>query len=240
MSFVQKKIGPEQGFGADLRQLRELRGWTREALERATGIHKNTICLLEEERLDELNDPAYAERHVRSLVSALEGRVGFFLEKYRLALERLGKKTGQDNFVFARRIKKSDLFVPSKYLILVAIILVVGVLGWYVAHQAGHLTASPQLEILEPADHAVINNSLLRVRGKTDPTASISINGQSAVVETDGSFDISFDVPRGTTRLDVAAKRRYGGEVEIVRYVTYNQSATSTSALPEQSATTTK
>lgn len=240
MSFVQKKIGTEQGFGADLRQLRELRGWTREALERATGIQKNTIRLLEEERLDELNDPVYAERHVRALVKALDGRVGFFLEKYNLALEKLGKKSNQDNLMFAQRLKKSALFVPSKYFILVGIVFIIAGLGWYVGHQAGHLTASPRLEIFEPADHAVINNSLLRVRGKTDPTASVTVNGQSAVVETDGDFDLSFDVPRGMTRLDIVSRRRYGGSVESVRYVTYNQSATGTEALPVQSATTTK
>lgn len=223
MSFVQKKIGTEQGFGADLRQLRELRGWTREALERATGIHQNTICLLEEGRIIELNDPAYAERHVRALVRALDGRVEFFLEKYRLVLKETEQQNvGAKNVTFIRRLNRGELFVPSKYLFLVLIFGLVSVLGWYVWHQVGALTAAPKLDILEPQDNAVVMESLVRVRGITDPAAAVIVNGQTAVVEASGEFNVSFDVPRGTTKLNIVSRHRYGGATELVRYLTYN------------------
>lgn len=241
MVFIQKTVDADRSFGAELSALRELRGWTREELSRATGIHVSTIALLETDRFDELHDPAYAERHVRTLAKALEGKVGFFLGKYRESLERAGVNASEyTGASFVRRSRRTDFFVPSRYFAVLALIPLGLAMAWYVWHQTIALTAPPLLELSSPSDGTTVDVSYVRVSGKTDSAAAVAINGIPAVVELDGTFSYQFDLPRGLTRLAVVSRRRYGGRTELVRYVTYEPaiSATTTTKL-DISATTT-
>jgi len=229
MVFIHKSVSTDRSFGADLLALRELRGWTREQLAKATGIHTSSIAMLEEERFGELSDPVYAERHVRVLVKALEGRVGFFLGKYREAVAQTGlAEQAIANTSFIRRLRRSDFFVTSRYAAAAVLLPFVALIGWYVWRQTLILTAPPPLEVSMPAPDATVRESFVDIKGRTDPSAAVTVNGIAAVVERDGSFDYSFDVPRGLTRLVIQAKRRYGGLTESIRYVTY-QAATATS-----------
>jgi transcriptional regulator with XRE-family HTH domain len=221
MSFVRKKVDAERGFGEDLKELRELRGWSLEQLSKVTGMPASTIEALENEELDRLRDPIYAERHVRVLVKALEGRVGFFLHKYRIFLEENGLNGDSQPLTFFARVRRSALFVPSKYFLILLPLPLAFVLGWYVWRQAAYLSAPPRLEVSLPVDHAVVHEPAVRVSGLTDPTASVLINGSPAVVESSGDFGLSLNIPRGMTKLSIVAERRYGGRSEDVRYVTY-------------------
>lgn len=222
MGFVRKQIGTDRDFGADLKELRELRGWSLDQLAGATGIPKSTIQALEEDRLDIFRDPVYAERHVKALVQALDGRVGFFLHKYRMVLEEQGFASDEKPMTFIARIKRSALFVPSKYFLLLIPLPLALVLGWYVWHQAVGLSAAPRLEISAPSEHATIDEPTIAVTGMTDPTASVTVNGLQAIVESDGVFSVTLNVPRGMTKLTITAKRRYGNMAQVTRYVTYS------------------
>jgi len=153
MPFIQKHVGAEQSFGADLKELRELRGWSVQELARATNVNSSLILILEQERFSELQDPYYVERHVRVLVGALDGRVPYMLDKYRQALsaQNTAESTRQSRS-FLRRIRRFELFVPTRYASFLIILPVMFVLGWYVWHQTQGLTAAPYLELTEPSD----------------------------------------------------------------------------------------
>lgn len=221
MSFVRKSVDTERGFGADLRELRELRGWSLDQLAHVTGIPHSTIRALEEEELGKLRDPVYAERHVKVIIKALDGRMGFFLHKYRNYLSEQGFFDNQKPLSFLEKVRHSALFVPSKYFLLLIPLPLVLILGWYVWDQATYLSASPKLEISVPADHAVVHEPAVYVSGLTDPAASLLVNGTPAVVESSGVFGLTLNIPRGMTKLLIVAERRYGGRAEAVRYITY-------------------
>jgi transcriptional regulator with XRE-family HTH domain len=221
MSFVRKQVDTERSFGAELKELRELRGWSMEQLARATGIPHSMLQALEDERLEEFRDPSYAEHHVKAAVKALDGRVGFFMHKYRLLLEGRGQSKPEVPLTFFARIKRSALFVPSKYLLWLVPIPLALVLGWYVWRQATDLSAPPVLTISQPAENVVLKHPTVTIAGMTDPSASVSVNGQAAVVQASGDFSVTFNIPRGMTKLTVTSRRRYGGVSQLVRYVTY-------------------
>jgi hypothetical protein len=222
MSFVRKQVDTESGFGQELRELRELRGWSSDQLSKTTGIPLFVIQSLEEERLEELRDPSYVERHVRSMVKALDGRVSYFLHKYRMLLEREGHKHGSEQLNFLARLRKSSLFVPSKYFLLLVPLPLALIVGWYVWRQADDLASVPRLEVTAPAENAAVADPQVTVTGLTNPMANVMVNGAPAVVQADGQFKIQISVPRGTTKLTVVARRRYGNQSQLVRYITYN------------------
>ncbi len=224
MGFIKKSIGTEQSFGIDIKELRELRGWTQQQLATISGIPEYIIDALESEKFSLLDDPFYSERHVRTLVKALDGRAPFIVGKYRAALLRDGYdiKNGAKNYSFTHKIKRSEFFTPTKYLSFLLIIPLFFLLGYYVYNEAKIFRESPPLIIFSPQNNEVINGPRIIVQGKTDPSASIVVNGISAVVEEDGTFALNMDIPRGLTRLDISAKRRYGLEEKLTRYITYS------------------
>lgn len=231
MPFVQMNLGGG-GFGPAIRQLRELRGYTREQLSDRTKIHTSIIAALEEERLSDVSDPAYAERHVRAIVSALDARPAYYLAKYRALL---AKENGsrQRATIGIGRIRRRDLYVTSRMAAFAGFLVLAALASAYLVWQARMLQEPPLLRIASPAQGERITVPHLDVRGDTAPGASVTVNGRPAVVSPDGAFSLSFDVPRGLTTLTITARRRYGSSVTETRSVTYERepelpSATST------------
>ncbi len=219
MPFIKKKLtNAKLGFGADLQELRELRGFSREALARLTGIHALTIAALEQERLEDLTDPAYAERHVAMLVKTLEGSTNFYLEKYRSLLQGRGIH-GDHRAELHPRVSSMDFLVTSRLVILAGFILLILLIGGYVAWQAKQMTSLPVLTVESPAEGMHLDRPSIQVTGRTDNTAKLTINGTPVIVADDGSFSIEVDVPPGLSVIDVRANRRYSAPVIIERHV---------------------
>lgn len=221
MSFIRKTVDTQRGFGSELRELRELRGWTLEQLSKATGIHTSIIKALEEERLEEFKDHLYVERHIKSLVTCLDGRIGFILGKYRDYLKDQGTLENAQPLTFYARVKRTALFVPSKYFLFFFPLPVAIILGWYVWYQAVYLSASPDLRVITPVDHQVLPEPMVTITGITDPSANVTVNGMQAVIENSGAFNLTLYIPRGMTKLEIVARRRYGSASQAVKYVTY-------------------
>lgn len=245
MAFVLKQLSTGAGFGHDLKELRELRGMSHDDLARVTKIHSSVIAAFEEERLGDIQDPVYAERHVRSIVAALEGRPGYFVKKYRELVEAHG--TSQQAPLIRKRPKPSDFFVLSRAVAFLGFLAVVLVTGGYLVWQGLLLQEPPVLSVSEPHDGAILATPTVVIKGETDPTALVTVNGQAAVVDRDGAFSLSFDLPRGSTTLTIEARRRYGSAVQEIRRVTYERAAipeelpepqAPTSTLPENTTST--
>ncbi|MBU1348715.1 helix-turn-helix domain-containing protein [Patescibacteria group bacterium] len=220
MPFMQVNVGGV-GFGPALRQLRELRGLSREELAELTKIHLSVIAAFEEERLTDIIDPTHAERHVRALLVPLEGRPAYFLPKYRELLERKGIDATH-SMTAPHAVRRRDFFVTSQAIALVGFLALVTLAAGYLIWQARIIQEPPPLTVLTPVEGARLADPRVDVLGKTAPGALVSVNGQPAVVSADGVFTLSFDVPRGLTTLTIVAKRRYGSSATDARSVTYD------------------
>lgn len=234
MPFVKKRVeAVPGGFGTALKELRELRGYSREDVQRMTGIHVSIISAFEEERIEDLIDPSYEERHVRAIVAALEGRPAYFLEKYHGLLADLGRPP-HVGVELKPRVRALDLFVGSRAVAFLGFILVVAAVAGYVAWQVRELSSVPSLVVTAPTDGQVLDEPSVRIEGETDPAAIVTVNGERAVVEEGGRFGLTLGVPRGVTTLRIEAKRRYGSVAALERHVIYDRpaslSATTTSS----------
>ncbi|MFZ2804500.1 MAG: helix-turn-helix domain-containing protein [Patescibacteria group bacterium] len=239
MAFLQKRIhAATGGFGETLRELRELRGYSIDDLSRATGIHGSVLKAFEEERLEEIADPYYAERHIRTIVKALEGREPYVMEKYHALLTARGILKPSNSLARAR-VRKRDLFVSSRAIGFIGFLLLVAAIVGYVFWQATLIGSQPPLSVVSPADGMVLATPHVDVTGHTDPSALVDVNGVQAVVDVSGNFQASLDVPRGLTTLEVEAKRRYGSAAIVERHVTYNgEPISATSTFPEIATST--
>ena len=223
MSFFQKRVTAEgDGFGQDLKDLRRVRGFSEADLFKLCGIHPSMIQLLEEERLCDLQDPRYAERMVRALAQALDVRPDFLLAKYRAALASQGiscETTAQ----LRPTARKRDFFVTRKVLIVAGVLAVAAIIGGYVTWEVGQISAAPSLSIASPVQGYTTDEPHVAVQGKTDPDAFVSVNGQQAVVQSDGSFNVSLELASGVTTVHVESRRRYGTPTIQERQILYQR-----------------
>jgi hypothetical protein len=224
MSFVHKSVNPTDQLGADLVELRKRAGFTR---DQAAGVSKLTvgfIALLEEDRLQELSDPVYAERQLKAYVRLLGGNPSYFLHKYRTSLggQELHHEV-KDLLPRSRHIRPQDLVVGPRWIALAAFVGFLVFLGGYVYWQARGISSAPPLLIHEPADGVSVDEPFVRVRGETMPEATVVINGRTVPVDEKGIFESTINIPRGSTILVITAKRRYGNQKELTRRIIYDR-----------------
>lgn len=226
MSFLQKRVGTTSGgFGETLREVRELRGYSINMLAKMSGIHPLIVQALEEERLEDLADPVYAERHVRALASALESTSVYLLEKYRALLDARGVPRSHALFPGAR-LRMTDLFVRPRAVAFAGFLCVALLLSAYVFWQASILSSVPKLVVDSPVEGAVSSAPRLRVTGMTDAGAFVNVNGVNAVVDPSGAYSIQLDIPRGVSVIRIEARRRYGTSAVVERHVSYVSTST--------------
>jgi len=223
MSFIKKRIGHDKSFGQDLKELRELRGWTREQLEHATNIHRDIIKKLEEEDFKDLDDLVYVEKYIRAIAKALDGRAPFLIGKYRelLNFKKIDRYQNKKQ-IFIKKISIKELLVINKYFSVFFLFTILFLLSLYVWWQINLFTTQPKLIISQPIDYSHVYKSNIRIIGQTNPNTTVLINGVSVIVQKDGQFNHNLDLSRGNNKIEIIAQRPQGSETKIIKYVVYD------------------
>jgi hypothetical protein len=78
----------------------------------------------------------------------------------------------------------------------------------------------PTLDVIGPANGALIEGPNVVVQGKAEVGATVSVNGRTVVPGQDGSFSESFTPPVGPVAITVVARDRAGNETTAKANVT--------------------
>ncbi len=223
MTFVLKTVNPSNHIGPDIVELRERLGWSRAQASCYSKLTESLLTALETEAWEDVGDAVYTERLLRSYVKLLGGNENYFVQKYRQCVGQKMQRPKADALPRPCRVRGKDLAVSSRVLTLAGFLLFVVVLGGYVFSQARAISAAPPITVDSPSEGARLDQPSVEVRGKTLPESSVSINGQQAVVQPDGVFQLTLDVPRGTTMIQISARKRHGQEAVETRHVVYDR-----------------
>ncbi len=82
----------------------------------------------------------------------------------------------------------------------------------------------PKLDISEPQDGAQVHggDKKVKVSGKTDPLNSVSINGSTVIVNSDGSFASDTGLNDGDNNITIIATNPVGNSTKSERKVSYS------------------
>lgn len=220
--FVLKEVNPEARFADELRSLRTACGWTTAEAGQASSVPLHLIHALEEGRFEDLPDDTYAERIVAQYVRTLHGKEEYMLTKFRN--ERTPSKAphGVGRFIRPTKPLFRELLSQTRVVTVLGAALLVLVLGSYLVVQIAHVRSAPPLEVTAPEEGQQLTAALVNVRGKTEPEVQVSVNGAPIYTAPDGSFSSQVDVTRGTTIIEIQAKRRYGGSKTETRRVIFS------------------
>lgn len=223
MGFIQKRINPGGGLGHDLVELRMKAGLSLTEAAKLSKVSEGAIRSLEEERWHEIPDPLYFEHVFRSYLSLYSIQQNYYLQKYRTSLNIQSRERTTEELMPLERARWSDFTVWSRVVAAFGLIVFAGLIGGYVFYQVRAVTAAPSLFVDTPKEGERLARPVADIQGKTEPDANVSINGRSAIVDNEGFFKLTIDIPSGPTVIVIQAKKRRGKTAEETRHVFYQR-----------------
>jgi cytoskeletal protein RodZ len=102
--------------------------------------------------------------------------------------------------------------------------LIIGMLAvsflFYFGLQYRKIQLPPKLIINSPADQSVVSDKRIDILGTTDIDASVTINGVSTLIRSDGKFFDRVSLDNGVNTVLIVAVSRYGKTQTVKRTVT--------------------
>lgn len=237
VAFQQKSLD-DRSIGEALREAREARNESVEDVERLTGVGKKFVQALESNDLAKLPEPVYAKKFVRALAKHHgldpDAAADALLKEMAVAAgtPTIGRPV---NFVEGRRLVAAPILL--KTVALAALFLgILGYFGWSV-HS---ILKPPAVTLYSPHDDQVFPNSRVVIEGVTEPEVDLSVNGEPVLIEADGAFKDTLNLPHGVSHLRIIAKKRHSREQQILLKVVVEEpkteSATGTAEAVEPDA----
>ncbi|MBI5356476.1 helix-turn-helix domain-containing protein [Candidatus Collierbacteria bacterium] len=201
--------------GEILKAGRKEKGWTISELSKRTKIQERFIEALENSDLAKLPAMPFVNGFLRTISSELdlkpEGMVAIFRRDF-----------GEDDKgkVIPNSLEKKDKgfrWAPSTSVV-IGVLAMISVFGFYLIIQLKGLLGVPSLEIFQPQEQAIVGLEIV-VEGRTDPTASVSINGQKIKKNRNGTFSQTIGLSEGAQTVAISATGQNGKTTEAVRNV---------------------
>ncbi len=223
--------------GAQLREARERQGLPLEGIAHSLRIPVRILRALEEGESISLPADVYVRGFVRQYAEVLGLDSVPLLRAF--AAERARRPPSPAVFPWmthARERHPSWEFVRPRTLAIAGSALGFSAVLLYVALQVRTYTRPPRLDVYEPPYDLEIRGSSVTVRGRTDATAELSINGEQTVVREDGSFEEAIGVREGVNTLRIAATSIGGRETVVTREVLLRPATAPSPATSQTSA----
>lgn len=193
-----------------LRQERLSKNLKLEDIERETKIRRSFLEALERGDFKKLPSESYALGFVKTYASFLGFSVSNAAALFRREYE--GKKEEIVPQYKKKPVAKKQIFLrsPRGYFIVLLALIIIG----YLVFQFSFLFIGPGLEITSPTEGQMVKTNVVEVSGKTDPYATVLVNGEEVYVDLSGTFKKTIYVYSGEQRITVVSKNRHGKESE--------------------------
>lgn len=173
--------------GQMLKEEREKNFYKLEEVEKATKIRKELLEALEEGNWEKLPPPTFIQGFIKNYSKFL----GLDSEKLLAVFRREFSDQKHPPKILQAWTdpldKRKFHITPTKVItgLVLSLIVTFFVYLWV---EYKFLVGSPFLEVLQPSDQVTVSDDTLRVSGKTDPEAKITINDQAVSVDFAGNF----------------------------------------------------
>lgn len=207
--FVRKKV-ESLTLGEKLRKLREQYRMSYAEIAKATRIQVKYLEYLESGQYEKLPAEVYVRGFLKSYARHLGLDEDAFLKLYdkeKHIRENLGREKVTPKPV---RYPTLNAWVITPRTLLVALlVLILGGTFAYLFFEFRSFVAEPELQILDPLSGATIDGSIVLLKGKTDPGATVTANGEPVFIGSTGEFTEELALQGGLNRITVRATNRF-------------------------------
>lgn len=205
--------------GEVLREARTQKKLTLADIEEKTKIRVSYLQSLEEGNYSALPSSAYVQGFVKNYAKTLDLPIDRLLAQLRRELKEFSpsvRLTGVLPRSVDRDVSQKSIRVTGFFIL--GIVIFIGLSSYFLIQYRGFL-GNPVLTVEIPHDKAMIRDQVVTVSGKTEPDATIRVNGELVEVAKDGSFQTRLTVFKGPFTVTVVATNRFGRETHVLRTV---------------------
>ena len=204
--------------GDMLREAREGKSLTLHDVEQGTKIRLKFLTAIESNNFSQMPSLSYAKGFVKNYSEfvGLDSRT--ILAFFRRQTIDAPKSSLLPKGVEAPLNRSMLQLTPGRFITFIVVTLV-SVFLIYLGFQYHTLQQAPTLTISEPKPQAVVTEKRIDVLGQTDPDATVTINGISALVRGDGGFFDQVTLNQGVNKITISATSRLGKTTTLVREV---------------------
>ena len=204
--------------GTLLKEARIAKGLKHGDIERVIKIREKYLIAIEADSFGELPSPSYAKGFVRNYAEYLGLPTDSVMAFFRRQMTDVGKASLLPKGVSDPLNAPMLHLTPGRFIgILVGVLLLLFV--GYLGNQYFRISLPPQLVVTAPVNNQILTDSRVVVEGKTEPDATVTINGVSAIVRDDGRFYDRVALETGVNTITITAVSRFGKETKIIRQV---------------------
>jgi cytoskeletal protein RodZ len=194
-----------------LRETREERDLTLEDIESATKIKKEYLAAIEDGKFNRLPSESYALGYVKNYAKFLGIQASRAVPLFRREYKTRHTLHIVPEFRKTQHRFNKQLFLSGKALLIGIAVLIISV---YVFFQYSSLLFPPKLEITSPKNGQTLSGSVVEVTGKTDPYATVTVEGEETYVTIQGTFRKSVYTFSGENEIEIISKNRFGKETK--------------------------
>jgi cytoskeletal protein RodZ len=204
--------------GSLLREARLGKKISLETVEQATKIRKKFLEAIESDDFSKLPSQSYAKGFVKNYSDYLDldsANVLAFFRRQNIDVSRSSLLPKG----IADPLNRSKFNLTPTRFIMVFIGFLIILFLLYFGFQYMRLQTPPLLKIIEPITAVTTQNKRLNVMGETDPDATVTINGISALVRSDGKFFDTVTLNQGNNSIVIIATSRFGKTQTIIKNI---------------------
>lgn len=210
-----------KSVGSILHETRLEKGILLEDVEKATKIRKKFLEAIEADDYTIIPSIAYAKGFVKNYSEFLgldsQMTLAFFRRQSQDAPKTslLPKKSmNPENSLFR--------LTPGRFLMLLLGSCAIIFLSYFIV-QYRSLQQPPMLQIEKPQAEKIVEDRKVDVLGTTASDATVTVNGVSVLVRSDGKFFDQVSLEPGLNTITITATSRYGKSTTVVRKVGLKQ-----------------
>lgn len=210
-----------KSVGSILRDTRQKKGILLEEVEKATKIRRKFLDAIERDDYSLIPSLAYAKGFVKNYSEYLG-----LDSQMTLAFFRRQSQDGLKQSILPKKSNVADDSVlrltPGRFLMLLLSLCVLLFLSYFFV-QYQQLHRSPELRVEKPEQDKIVEDRKVDVLGNTTPDATVTVNGVSVLVRSDGKFFDQVSLEPGVNTITITATSRYGKSTTVVKKVGLKQ-----------------
>lgn len=204
--------------GQILKEEREKKFYTLLEIEKATKIRKELLEALEADQYSKLPPPTFVQGFIKSYGKFLNLNTEKLLAVFRREFSE-ARHPPKILESFSNPIdRKRFILTPSRVLGMVVLGLIVIFFG-YLWFEYRFLVGAPFLEVSQPPNQFNTTSGEIKVLGRTDPEAKVTINDQEIQVDQDGKFSQQIKLSDNVNNITVLAILNSGKQTKVQRTV---------------------
>jgi len=210
-----------KSVGSLLRETRIGKGILLEDVEKATRIRYKFLEAIERDDYQSLPSSAYAKGFVKNYSEFL----GLDSQMTLAFLRRQSQEATKQSLLPKKpNAPEESLFrlTPGRFLTLLLGICIVLFLSYFI-FQYRQLQQPPLLTIEAPKQDIIVEEAKVDVLGRTSPDATVTVNGVSILVRSDGKFFDQVSLEPGVNTITITSTSRFGKSTTVVRKVGLKQ-----------------